>query len=531
MKIQLERLPEYVTVAVTILIGMAAAASSGLAIGRGQFGMIGAMLVAAVGVITLVGLRAGIWLIIPFGWELLGTMPVTRLPFNIRESTVLFAAGGFAFLYALKAHRVRPKIDAIDFLVWANIVYLVSVFIRNPVGTKFMNSAVVGGRPYFDALMGFLAFLVLARAPTAIRWLKAMPLAMLTGTIVVGFAGLITALAPSVAISLSQIYTGFLSGEAMEAAMPGGVTGRVPSLAAAGMTGVRLLTSYLAPITLITPAYPLRFALMMISLLLILFSGFRSAVFAAGAYFAMGTWFRRRWKDLLVVGIAGAVAVMLLCLGNGTAFTLPLPIQRALAFLPGKWDERVVADAKDSVDWRLDMWEIALQDDKWIKNKLLGDGYGFTMWELSIIEDTRSGRGFVGGSRQEGFLIAGLLHHGPLTTIRYVGVVGMILFFSLLVVLSFHTLKLIRASKGHALFPVALFVGMPILLLTLTYPFGGGDFRFNFSDTLFWAGLVKLLNRGVKDHIENPLAESALPEPKRPSPTPRRRALAVRHGS
>jgi hypothetical protein len=536
MKLQLERMPEYVTVVVTILAGIGLAIFSGMAIGRGQVGTVVLLLGAFIATFALIGLRAGVWLLIPLGWELLGTMPITRSPFNVREMSVLFAAGGFAVLYALKAHRIRPKVDAIDLIVWLNVLYLLSVFLRNPVGTQFMNSEVIGGRPYFDALIGLTAFLVLSRAPTNLASLRAMPFVMLAGTVVLAVAALTTRYAPGVAFRLSEVYSGFVADEGLRADLMGGF-GRIVELSTGGTTAMRLLTSFYAPITLAFPAYPLRFTLACLAMLAILLSGFRTAVLTAAQYVILSAWFRRQMKDILAIGVASIAFVAILCAGNGQIFNLPLPIQRALSFLPGKWDSRIIADASHSVEWRKEMWEVALVGDKWIKNKLFGDGYGFTKWEFSIMMEADKGPGFIGGSAQEGFLISGLFHHGPLTTIRYVGVVGMVLFVSLMVVLTVRIIGLVRAFRGHPLFPTALFVGMPVILLATSYPFGGGDFRHNFSDMLFAAGLVKLLMRAEKNLRQGSEAPSApvLPIGTRHASLreggPKRRPALLRHGN
>ena len=55
------------------------------------------------------------------------------------------------------------------------------------------------------------------------------------------------------------------------------------------------------------------------------------------------------------------------------------------------------------------MWDVVLHTDTYIHNKLLGDGFGFTSYELQIMEQQgEGGQGFVGGASQENSLIQGL---------------------------------------------------------------------------------------------------------------------------
>ena len=62
---------------------------------------------------------------------------------------------------------------------------------------------------------------------------------------------------------------------------------------------------------------------------------------------------------------------------------LPPNVQRALTFLPGTWEQRYKDDAEGSTEWRVEVWKVALFTERWIKNKWLGDGLGFSAAELA----------------------------------------------------------------------------------------------------------------------------------------------------
>ena len=108
------------------------------------------------------------------------------------------------------------------------------------------------------------------------------------------------------------------------------------------------------------------------------------------------------------------------------------------------------------------------------------------------------GSGFALGGNQEAFLISGTYHSGPLTTIRFVGVVG-VAFLSAAHDLSGSALhRLIRECSGTRLFPVALFVGMPVVFALFPYVFVAGMFDVNLTESLFAAGLLRVLCKALK---------------------------------
>ncbi len=87
-------------------------------------------------------------------------------------------------------------------------------------------------------------------------------------------------------------------------------------------------------------------------------------------------------------------------------------------------------DAKQSSDWRTEIWIEALTSERYIRNKLIGDGLGMTSEQLqksvavALQDSTANG---IGGweSHRESILISGDFHSGPVQTIRTVGYVGL----------------------------------------------------------------------------------------------------------
>jgi len=496
LSVKLERLHEYVLPAVATLAGMIFAVKMGSLTGHGSLGALTLLLVGVACVAVCIWLRTKTWILVAMTWDLPGQVPVTDLPLGVRDMAVALVVGSFAVFYALKMLRLRASVDWIDFLIGAMFLYLVTVYIQHPVGLAAFGSERVGGRPYFDAMIAVFAYWVLSRAPVDARSLRKLPIYLLVGTGFQALGSLTTYVFPGSGAILGQLYTGFIPAELVIAATDN--TSRLQGLSTGSNTGMRVLCSYFRPITLLSPLYFWRFCAASLCMIGVLLSGFRSSFITVLMYGVIGSYFRRRVQDIIILTLAGIVAVSVLGLGNGRIFTLPLSVQRALTIFPGNWDYIAKDDASNSTQWRLDMWRIVLTEDRYIQNRLLGDGYGFTRSELGIMQsEMLGGPGFVGAARQESFMVSGLFHSGPLSAIRYVGYIGLAIYTSLIILLAVRGWKIIRSTEHSDLFAPALFVGMPVVIAPFIFYFIAGAFQYNLPDTIFAAGLIKLMERGM----------------------------------
>jgi hypothetical protein len=110
-------------------------------------------------------------------------------------------------------------------------------------------------------------------------------------------------------------------------------------------------------------------------------SGFRNAIAAVGCTYFVGLCYRGGFVQVMIGSLVGLLALAMVGITNALV-PLPPNVQRSLTFLPGTWDERYVLDAENSTEWRVELWKEALLTDRWISNKMFGDGLGFTMREL-----------------------------------------------------------------------------------------------------------------------------------------------------
>ncbi|MBV9674425.1 MAG: O-antigen ligase family protein [Verrucomicrobia bacterium] len=511
--------PYDIRVLLAALIAAAIAVSIGIGILVGSeealllAGIFGFMLALAINLT----LRERIWILIPAFWYVTGRIGALPLPFSVRDLAILLAAGMFVLLFAIRAIRGNTKTEFLDVMVFVNFAYLMTVFFRNPAGLNSLGSSTVGGRPYFDAAIGLVAFVVLTRVHLTPRLAKILPLLVAIPPITTSLLGALTHFVPSSAPFVSRLYSDIDVSEYLlqQAGMDTSGPSRVTSLLSGARVGLLSLLSYFEPLSLLLPIHWFRFGCFFAVCIGIALSGFRNAILFLAFAFVVATWLRRGLGKAILVSIVGVILAFGLVTIHNFGFSLPVPAQRALSFLPGDWDADAKADAEDSADWRFYMWDMVLHTDTYIHNKLLGDGFGFSSYELQIMENAQLGEtGFVDGSRQESFLIQGAFHSGPLSAVRYVGAVGLSLYLLLLVTSACYAWKLIRRCSNSDFFPVALMVGIPVIYEPIQYVLVFGQFDSGFPNTLFLCGMLKLISKSfASNDIRKPIAGLHTPSP------------------
>jgi hypothetical protein len=250
----------------------------------------------------------------------------------------------------------------------------------------------------------------------------------------------------------------------------------------AGWSSVLALCARYNPITLLSPFYLLRTLLFVLAIGAIFLSGFRSVILFAIVAFLLSTILRGNMKNLVTAGAGMLLGLILLISVQGSFVQLPLTVQRTLSWLPGDWDQKAVADAEGSTQWRVEMWGWAWNDDRILRDKVWGQGFGLSLDDLSLIAASlmagQSGQNLLGGSDRESFLITGTFHSGPLSAIKYIGIVGLALYYLLMCYMAWVAWRLCINARGTKAFTLALFVGIPIIF----EPFNIGIYR---NDTGF----------------------------------------------
>ncbi len=508
-----------------LLGGLLVAAMLGSAVGSSDMRLVAAVLGLIPVIVLLANLKTNIWVLIPIGWYLDGRLLALPLPLTVRDICMLIVIGFYTGFFAMRVMPWKRQRSLLDNFILLNLAYLAIVYFRNPVGFFAFQSTMVGGRPYFEVGMAFAAYLILSRVRLSELVARIFPWFMVIPNVAVGLAEILSRLVPAFGQIASSVYTGIGGGTGI-GGMPAeeqrlGET-RFTGLLGSGVIGVQALCARYSPITLISPFHPVRTLLFAAALAAIFLSGFRSAILFAMVAFLLSAVLRRQTRDLWLASAVAAIGLILLVTLQGSVIQLPITMQRSLSWLPGDWNEEAVRDAQGSTEWRLDMWKWAWEDTRIMRDKVWGQGFGFTLDDMNLIANAllagQSGGAFLGGSYQESFMIMGSFHSGPLSTIKVLGVVGLLLYYPLMVYMAVLAWRLCRRAYGTKSFTLALFIGIPIIYEPFNFVFIFGGIDSNYPRMLFWAGLLNMLS----NHL------GAAPEPKMADASPGKRGLSAR---
>jgi len=487
-----------------MLLGLVVALMIGNAVGSSDM-RLAAGLVAAIPVaVIFIKLKTNIWVLLPIGWYLTGRLPWLPLPFTVRDLCFMAVIFFFTLFFATRALPWRRKLSWLDYLIYINLAYLATVFVRNPVGFWAIQSSMVGGRPYFEIALAFGGFMILSRVQITDFIAKVFPLFYVIPGWFVGILDVIGRLSPQTGSLLNSIYSGVGSRDVISSFQEEAQIGetRMPGLSFAGLSSVVGLCARYNPITLISPLYPLRLFLTTVAFAAVFLSGYRGLLLFCLLVPFISSVLRGRVKDLwIAAGLLLTVVTLLISL-QGNFLQLPRTMQRALSWLPGDWDQAALSDAEDSSRWRFEMWQWALNDQRIMRDKILGQGFGLSLDDLSLIAAMNlsgvPGQNLLGGSDREQFMLTGTFHSGPLSTIKYIGSVGLLLYITLLGYMAYAAWKLCVMARGSNAFPIVLFVSIPIIYEPFNFIVIFGALEHSYPQTLVWAGLLNMCRSYVE---------------------------------
>jgi hypothetical protein len=488
-----------------LIIGLSAAVVIGNAVGSSDMRLVASLIAAIPVAVIFVKLKTNIWVLFPIGWYLWGRLPWLPLPFTVRDMLFLTAILSYVLFFTTRTVPWKRKNGLLDYLIYLNLAYLLSVYVRNPVGFWAMQSSMVGGRPYLEVGLAFCAFMIMSRVHVSGAIANTLPMFFVIPAWCVSIFEVVGRLVPTLSYPFAMFYSGVGSlsavGQMEQEAQLG--ESRLGSMQFSGLSSIVALCAKFNPITLISPMYPARVIMLLVSLGAIFLSGFRSAVLFALVAFILSTLLRRQLRDLWVGGAAVALALVVLVSSQGSILQLPKTMQRALSWLPGDWDSTVLSDAEGSSRWRFEMWGWAWNDDRILRNKIWGQGFGLSFDDMNLIATSliagQSGASLLGGSDRENFMITGAFHSGPLSTIKYIGVVGLCLYYSLICYMAVMAWRLCRRAYNTKAFTLALFVGIPIIYEPFNFVVIFGALDSGYPQTLFWAGLLKMTENYLND--------------------------------
>jgi len=186
----------FLTAAAVTLGVLTAAVGAGILVGESNYVPIIMALTGGVGLAVFLVMGRNIWLLIPLCWTLTGRVSVLPIPLTVQELAIGAAAAFYCILIVFKKPLHKPKYGLLEALLLLNLLWVLTLFVRNPVGFAAIGSAMLGGRPYFEIVAACAAFWVLTRTvmPAALaRW---VPLLMIAGSLTVGLLGVLTTVFP-----------------------------------------------------------------------------------------------------------------------------------------------------------------------------------------------------------------------------------------------------------------------------------------------------------------------------------------------
>lgn len=481
---------------IIVVVAMFFALYLGIGAATAQFETIGWVLGTVVLAICLL-LGRKIWLMIPF----LGALHLTLMVPG-RPTTILLGEGlvvGFGF-FLLLSRRLPFRLRLTELEIWVLLLVLCvfQVYLRNPVGLNIFGGAEVGGRPYVLFVVAMAASVILMGIQVDPKELwSAMKLSILGGILnfVLGVLGVLW-------YPLGY-YLGVanpISSQVGQKMVDPGQAGRAKFAVFVPITLARWVASFKNPIrACFSPKWA---PLVFLSLAIAALSGYRNVVASVGLTYIVGLFYWGGFMSVLVSVVLGVVALALLAFVNSVA-PLPPNVQRALSPLPGSWDSRYVYDAQSSTEWRVEMWKEVLLTDRWIGNKLLGDGLGFSARELQHRAQLES-RKFLGRKGVSGFdiereyvLVTGNYHSGPVSAVRTIGYAGLIVMFLAMVRIAMHAHRQIMRCRGTEWFPVALFFCIPMIWYPIFFVFVFGGFQKDAILIMLNAGMLRILENNL----------------------------------
>lgn len=441
-----------------------------------------------------------IWMILPFLGGLGLTLMIPGQPSTLLLAQAVFI-GFCCVLFLMRALPARFVFTELEFWVLLLALAIFQAYARNPVGINLFGGESMGGKPYAMFLITLVSSMVLGSLripPPDLRWILKLSI----------IAGIISFCVQTVGYFVPGIGVWYGAAGLENSNASGIETGAYGANVATriGFLGTTARNLSLWVSTFISPiraCFDPRWApLVLLSLAFATASGFRNEVVSVGLIYLIGIAYRGGLGSLLISGLSLAMALAVLAFVN-LSNPLPANIQRSLGFLPGTWDQDQVEDGENSTTWRVEMWKEALFTDFWIKNKILGDGLGLTREEYNFISSLKGVNigGAVGSGKitlqQQLMMAAGNYHSGPVQSIRYIGYLGLLILLLAQIRLAVHAHRQIKRARNTEWFPLALFIGIPLIKAPFFFVFVFGDFGATTASFLLGVAFVRLLETNL----------------------------------
>ncbi len=395
--------------------------------------------------------------------------------------------------YILNRERKFLLVPSITWsLVFIGLVVLITAKMRGGIGLQVLGDSAIGGKRYFYiwlAILGYFALTSQAIPPNRRRLYACL---FLFG----GMTQAIGEIAGMLGGGFHVVYLLFPMGSgSLFADEGGGRIVRYTGLANAMSSLVFGITAYYGIEGLLNFRKLWRPLLLGCAVVLATLGGSRAIMMVLlltlGFIAYFGGVLRSRVLPVILLGMVGVGCVMV-----GFADKMPLSLQRSISFLPLKLNPLATASAKDTAEWRLEMWRSLLPQIP----QYLVLGKGLAMDKSDWMEYQDLGENQVGGDVGGSTNLAGDYHSGPLSLLIQFGIFGCIGFVWFLVA----SIKVLWRNYKYG-DPDAQRINVVLLSFFLTkmlifiFVFGGF-----YGDLMVFTGTVGLsisLNGGVAKKV------------------------------
>lgn len=489
------------TLIITTLVVIIGSIFLGIAAGKQDFTSTGVFVVALVALAAFAGLNKNIWIIIPAFTLWSGSITFLPIPFSLANIMVGFAVFTVFILYSTRRISLSFKFDSFDIFILFLLIILVLGYVRNPVGfASLTGGSKVGGRPYAEFIIAMLGYILLSSLDVRKDFTEKLPLLIIITSSVLLVGGAVAFFLPTTGIYLFQIYSGF-SPNAKELIDPYGVSesiGRAGFVRPFAFSVVAFALAAKSPLKVVFSLSFFHSLCFYIGTIGALLSGYRGSIIQVGVMFIFSCWL---W--LRGIGLIGCAIITLLAISSAIfvqeIYPLPERLQRPLAMLPGSWDDKVLMDTENSTEWRIGMWTQVVEGDV-VKNWWIGDGFGFPRAEFEYYSKLNKLGMLTPEMLAEYYVLTGGLHSGPLSSLKYVGWLGFIIFISLstLLAVKYYKLwKMMRKKMGVSdkLTITVGFFALFSVYFPIKFAFIYGQFDKDAAALLISLGIYKMLEK------------------------------------
>jgi len=453
-----------------------------------------AWMVGFAGIVFVLAMGKHIWVIIPISGVMAGT--VNALPGSPPAWWAAMAVVGVVFFarLAMRSREFSFRWSWLDFAILIQLIAIMQAWLRNPSGLALFGGDTVGGKSNIAFTFAIVCYALQAFVKTDMKTVKAVVTCMIGVTFIDAILMLSSNYFPFLSALILPFYSGVEYGGTDADTGVDSMSERVTGGKDIGQSFGLAAFALWPPLSTFNPLRPVRFIMMSLAVVFTLLSGFRSVTAWLAVVFAVSCTLREKFHHVVISAIFGFLLLALVVV-TGQVRSMPMGAQRALSFLPVDVDPRIRHYAESSSEWRFEMWMLALTSDKYIKNKLLGDGFGFSSSEWAASADSLAGdkRKSIGMSTQEVMMIRGSFHGFHIETIRISGVFGLICALIGLGIMFKAAWVLIQHFKGRPEWGYILYIGIPFLI----YPFWAmlvfGTYRSDMPKMIVAAGLLKIL--------------------------------------